>query len=95
MHRVLPAEVGLSNVKLEMIVYGYCGGGVFYVYAPKPFHMGLRPDVHTSDAYAYTSKPDDFCFPPGWGFAKQGDLGAGWFLSTVVVIDATPTASAQ
>jgi hypothetical protein len=94
-HRVLPAEVGLGNVKLEMIVYGYCAGGVFYVYAPMSFQIGRTPDVHYSDAYAYTSKPDDFCWPPGWLSAKQGDLGAGWFLTTVVVMEATPTVSAQ
>ena len=95
MYQVSPADVGLGQIPLETIVYGYCQPDVFYVYAPKPFKEGRTPDIRTSDAYSYTSKDVNFCYPPGWGVVKRGDLGDGWFLSLVVVTERTPTAAPQ
>jgi arginine exporter protein ArgO len=94
-HRVSSAEVGLSSVTQETIVYGYCGD-IFYVYVPRSFKEGRTPNIHYSDnAYGYTSKPTNFCWPPDWSIVKEGDLSNGWFLTMLLVIDSTPTPSPQ
>jgi hypothetical protein len=94
-HRVSSAEVGLSSVTQEMIVYGYCGD-IFYVYVPRSFKEGRAPNIHYSNnAYGYTSKPTNLCWPPDWSIVKEGDLSNGWFLTMLLVIDSTPTPSPQ
>jgi hypothetical protein len=92
MHSVSPAEVGLSSLVQEDIVYGYCGK-TFYVYVPRLFKEGRAPGSHYSDAYGYTSQPDNFCWPPSWIGTNNGDLADGWFLALVVDLGATPTPS--
>ncbi|HVO44151.1 MAG TPA: DUF3592 domain-containing protein [Aggregatilineales bacterium] len=90
-HHITPSELDLGPSKLETVVYGYCTPTVFYVYAARSFQPGRASNSHYSDAYGFTSKPADLCWPSGWIVAKQGDLGGGWFLATVVEFDPTST----
>ncbi|MCC7448612.1 MAG: DUF3592 domain-containing protein [Anaerolineae bacterium] len=94
-HLIMPAEVGLDNAKLYRVAYGYCTDNTFYVYVPKPMQEGRTPNIHYSDAYTYTSQPADYCWPPGWIVLKRGDLGNGWTLTMVMLIDPTATPSPQ
>ncbi len=96
-HRVSPAEAGLSSLNLGTIVYGNCPNGAFYVFVPRAPTGGDVPGAYIGSAFGYTSNPEVVCDPPGdrWFVIKDSDLGNGWFLATVTFALETPTPSPQ
>lgn len=91
-HRVSPSSVGLASSSLTEIDYGYCQDN-FYVYAVKELKPG-KSGVRVGDAYAYTSKSQR-CWPSDWIVASKGDLGGGWRLVGIAIIEATSTVPPQ
>ncbi len=95
-HDLPSTSLGLGANRISDVDYGYCSDGTFYVYTiyvpPEQIESIYSLEVLVTDAFTYTSKPDDSCGPTNWIVKREPTtLDGGWSMAQVRIPLILPT----